>query len=267
MSATVKTTPLTYNDYVTQIATMAVVGYETVTNVSNESIVVGTNSEFNVIIPQMLNYAELRIQRDLDFLPSQSANTAYSLTTGNNQISISSNDFVTVQTVAITSGTATKPLLPVTKEFLQNVYNDSAVTDQPAYFAMYGGDASTSGNTSSNIIFGPYPDSNYPLTITGTARLQTLYPALGVDDYPTIGTETTFISTNLPDMLIMASMIYISAYQRNFGRESDDPAMAQSFEAQYQVLKQGAIPEEFRKKFEGSAWSSNSVSPTATPTR
>jgi hypothetical protein len=68
-------------------------------------------------------------------------------------------------------------------------------------------------------------------------------------------------------MLIMASMIYISAFQRNFGRESDDPAMAQSYEAQYQVLKQGAIPEEFRKKFEGSAWSSDSVSPAATPTR
>jgi len=267
MSATPKTTPLTYNGYVTQIANMAVVGYQTVTNSSSNQIVVGTNAEFNVIIPQMLNYAELRIQRDLDFLPSQSQNTVYSLTTGNNQFSISSNDFVTVQTISVTSGTAKIPLLPAAKEFLQNVYNDSSSTGVPKFFAMYGGDAETSGNNANNIIVGPYPNSNYPLTITGTARLQTLYPTIGGDGYPTIGTGTSFISTNLPDMLIMASMIYISAFQRNFGRESDDPAMAQSYEAQYQVLKQGAVPEEYRKKFEGSAWSSDSVSPAATPTR
>jgi hypothetical protein len=267
MSTTPKTTPLTYNGYVTQIATMAVVGYQTVTNSSSNQIVVGVDPAFNAIIPQMLNYAELRIQRDLDLLPSSTVNTAYSLTTGNNQISISSNDFVTVQTISITDGTAKIPLLPSSKEFLQNVYNDSSVTGEPAYFAMFGGDAATGGNTSNNIIVGPYPDANYPLTITGTVRLQTLYPTLGVDGYPTTGVGTTFISTNLPDMLIMASMIYISAFQRNFGRESDDPAMAQSYEAQYQVLKQGAIPEEFRKKFEGSAWSSDSVSPAATPTR
>jgi hypothetical protein len=261
------TVPLTYNSYVTQIANMAVVGYTTVTNSSSNSIVVGVDPAFNAIIPQMLNYAELRIQRDLDFLPSQTSNVAYNLTTGNNQISISSNDFVTVQTIQVTSGTAKIPLLPVTKTFLQNIYNDSSSTATPAYFAMYGGDSTTGGNTYNNIIVGPYPNSNYPLTITGTIRLPTLYPAVGTDGYPIIGTGTTFISTNLPDMLIMASMIYISAYQRNFGRESDDPAMAQSYEAQYQVLKQGAIPEEYRKKFEGSAWSSDSTSPAATPTR
>lgn len=261
------TVPLNYNSYVTQIANMAVVGYTTVTNSSGQSIVVGVDPAFNAIIPQMLNYAELRIQRDLDFLPSQTYNTAYSLTAGNNQISISSNDFVTVQTVQVTSGTAKTPLLPTTKEYLQNVYNDSSYTAQPKVFAMYGGDAATGGNTSNNILVGPYPNATYPLTITGTIRLPTLYPLIGNDDYPINGTGTTFISTNLPDMLIMASMIYISAYQRNFGRESDDPAMAQSYEGQYQVLKQGAIPEEYRKKFEGSAWSSYSTSPAATPTR
>ena len=81
------------------------------------------------------------------------------------------------------------------------------------------------------------------------------------------GSSTTFISTYLPDLLVMASMVYISAYQRNFGRMSDDPSMAQSYEGQYQILKQAALPEEYRKKFEGDAWSSMSTSPAATPTR
>ena len=65
----------------------------------------------------------------------------------------------------------------------------------------------------------------------------------------------------------MASMIYISAYQRNFGRQADDPAMAQSYESQYQGLKTSALLEENRKKFEAAAWTSYSPAPAASPTR
>jgi hypothetical protein len=88
----------------------------------------------------------------------------------------------------------------------------------------------------------------------------------------TIGTaasagSTTFISLNLPDIMIMASMIYISAYQRNFGRANDDPQMAITYESQYQALLKSAMVEESRKKFEAAGWSSQSPSPVATPTR
>jgi hypothetical protein len=65
----------------------------------------------------------------------------------------------------------------------------------------------------------------------------------------------------------MASMIYISAYQRNFGRANDDPQMAITYESQYQALLKSALTEENRKKFEAAAWSSQSPSTTATPTR
>jgi hypothetical protein len=65
----------------------------------------------------------------------------------------------------------------------------------------------------------------------------------------------------------MASMIYISGYQRNFGRQSDDPAMAVSYESQYEVLLKAATTEENRKKFLASAYTSQSSSPVATPGR
>jgi hypothetical protein len=65
----------------------------------------------------------------------------------------------------------------------------------------------------------------------------------------------------------MASMIYISAYQRNFGRQSDDPQMAQSYESQYGMLLKSAMVEEARKKYEGAAWSSQAPAPVASPTR
>jgi hypothetical protein len=78
---------------------------------------------------------------------------------------------------------------------------------------------------------------------------------------------TTFISLYLPDVFIMASMIYISAYQRNFGRANDDPQMAITYESQYQALLKTADLEENRKKFEAAAWSSQEPSISATPTR
>lgn len=257
--STANTMPLTYNGYVTQIATLAVVNTTTVNN-----IVVGVDDAFNAIIPQMINYAELRIQRDLDLLPAETSNTSYALTPSSNLLQVSANDFVTIQTVSVTSGTSIVPLLPTTKEFLQNVYNNSASTGTPVYFAMYGGDAATGGTTYNNIIVGPYPDIAYPVVLTGTTRTPSLAQA-ATTAYA--GITTTFISTYLQDLFIMASMVYISAYQRNFGRMSDDPNMAQSYEGQYQALMHGALQEEYRKKFEASAWSSKSVSPVATPTR
>jgi hypothetical protein len=88
----------------------------------------------------------------------------------------------------------------------------------------------------------------------------------------TIGTvannaSTTFISLYLPDVFIMASMIYISAYQRNFGRANDDPQMAVTYEGQYQALLKSAIVEEARKQFQSSGWASQSPATVATPSR
>lgn len=257
------TTPLTYNGYVTQIGTMAVVQTTTV-----NGIVQGVDEAFNAIIPQMLNYAELRIQRDLDLLELVTTSN-YILPVDTNFLSISIDDFVTVQTIEW--GTydydreqinINAPVLPTTKQYIQNVFSNDTAKGPPLYFAMYGGDRLTGGNTTSNILFGPYADINYPLLVTGTIRMPTLYESATT---PLAATGTTFISTYLPDLLIMASMVYISAYQRNFGRMSDDPTMALSYESQYQALVKAAGVEEYRKKFEASAWSSNSTSQAATP--
>ena len=311
------TTPLTYTSYISQIQTMAVVP--------------SGDPTFTVILPQMLNYAELRMQRDLDFLSTQISTTAYSLTANSNTFTIPASQFIVPQTFEVVNlSGASSPLLPVAKEFIQNVYGSGSTTGLPQYFAVYGGDTATTGNTSQYMILGPIPDSNYGTILTGTVRAQslgylppvsstsvvgttatinfmsahglstgttvyltnfissawngtytctvtstysiTIQVASGTAAATTIGTVsngsgTTFISTYLPDMLIMASMIYISAYQRNFGRLSDDPAMAQSYENQYQLLKSSALVEENRKKYESAAWSSYSPAPTATSTR
>ena len=234
---------LTYSSYVQQIATMAVIP-------SNDT-------NFTIIIPQMISYAELRMQRDLDFLSTQISTTAYSFTANSNTLTLPTSQFIVPQTVEVVSSGVSTPLLPVTKEFIQNVYGSGSTTGLPQYFAVYGGDTATTGNTSQYMIVGPIPDQSYGTILTGTVRSAPL----------SASNTTTYISTYLPDMFIMASMIYISAFQRNFGRLNDDPQMAQTYESQYQALKNSALVEENRKKFEASAWSSYSPAPAATPTR
>ena len=255
---TAATNPLTYNDYVSQIATLAVVNTTT-----SSGVVVGVGAEFNTLIPQMLNYAELRIQRDLDLLPSQTS-LNYNITIGTNLLQLPVDDFVTVQTISVVDGTARTPMVPVTKEWLQNLYNDSSYAAKPQYFAMLGGDQASGGNTFNNIIFGPYSNNNYSVVVDGTIRLPSLYKFATT---LSAGSATTFISTYLPDLLIQASMIYISQFQRNFGPAANDPSMGPTYELQYQNLLKSAFVEEARKKFEASAWSSMAPSLAATPTR
>jgi hypothetical protein len=130
----------------------------------------------------MLNYAELRIQRDLDFLATQNANSSYSLTSGNNSLTIPTSTFVTLQTIYVTdaNGNVT-PLLPVTKEFLRNVYGSSSGASTPLYFAVYGGDVATGGQASQNIIFGKSIKQNGPLLgIPDHAQQSSVLPSSSV---------------------------------------------------------------------------------------
>lgn len=242
---------LSYSQYITQIAQMAVVQE--------------TDPNFVSITPSMISYAELRIYRDLDFMEVSTAlhGDSYKVVAGNRNFSFNKNlpdgsSFVVSEQINIITpigqndpdqGVRT-PLLPTTKEFLDAVYGSSLSANraQPVYYAPF---------NDSTFIVGPVPESEYYLEIVGTVR-----PA------PISETNTvTFISQYFPDLFIMASMIYVSAYQRNFGKQSDDPQMAQSYESQYQTILKSSATEEARKKYEASAWSSQAAAVSATPTR
>jgi hypothetical protein len=142
------------------------------------------------------------------------------------------------------------PLLPTTKEFLDAVYGSSFTANrgQPQYFVPF---------NDTLFFVGPVPDQAYPVEVVGTYRPNSLSTT----------NTSTFISLYLPDVFIMASMIYISAYQRNFGRANDDPQMAITYESQYQALLKSAIVEEARKKFDAAGWSSQGPATVATPSR
>ena len=258
------TVALDYNDYVTQIATLAALKTLNIGNVVSFDDTGASAPGPNDLLPQMINYAELRIQRDLDLLPSLISNTSYSTTPGSNTIALSVNDFVTVKTITYVSGSQKIPLLPTSKEFLENVYNDSAYLAPPQYFAMIGADTDLTGNLLNVVSIGPYPDEAYPVVIRGTQRLPSLNQ---YNTDPDASTLYTFISAYLPDLMLMASMVYLSNFQRNFGRSSDDPQMAVTYESQYSALLKGASVEEARKRFAASAWTSQAPPTVATANR
>lgn len=261
--STPATNPLSYNGYIQNVGVMAVALTQ-----SSGGVTSFVDTTLQEIVGQMLNYAELRIQRDIDFLQARSANT-YALAAGQNILSVPINDFLILETFEVTQNSGSTvvnstPLIPVSKEFIQNCFAGAASANTPRYFAMYGDTFGDGANTSVNVLLGPTPNFAYPVRVTGVIRLPSLsqFDTAGPAD-----TSYTYISQFLPDMLIMASMIYISAYQRNFSATSDSPDMGLSYEKQYQALRLGSISEENRKKFEGSGWSSYSTPTAATPTR
>ena len=233
-------TGLTYSTYIAQIATLAVVPVN--------------DPNYQSIIPSMIDYAELRMQRDLDFLNTV-ASSSYTPTSATSTLSLSTGTtnypYVTVQNIAVADPTSgyTKQLTPVSKEWIYNVYPIGSTTGLPVYYAPFDDNV---------YLLGPQPDQTYTYSVVGTQR----FPSLSQTNL------TTFISQYLPDVFIMASMIYISAYQRNFtSASSNDPQMAVTYETQYQALMKGAMVEEARKKFEASGWSSMSPPLAATPQR
>jgi len=255
------TTGLTYSQYVTQIATMAVVAE--------------TDAAYVTILPQIITYAENRMYRDINFMFTSTSlhGASFILTPGNRNLSFNINlsanldaaegtfvvsDQINLLTDASGNAATTTnpddcvrtPLLPTTKEFLDAVYGSSLTANrgQPQYFVPF---------NETLFFVGPVPDQAYPVEVIGTYRPNSL----------SASNTTTFISLYLPDVFIMASMIYISAYQRNFGRLNDDPQMAITYESQYQALLKSALVEEARKTFESSGWSSQSPATVATPSR
>lgn len=234
-----------YTSYVTALAELAVVDQ--------------TDAVFQNLLSSIIDYAELRIYQDLDLLSTVSALTGFSLTAANRSLTLPISTFITLQDVNVLTpvGTADpnvatrNPCLSVSKEFLDMVYGSAAGAALPGFFAMI---------NQNTLAFGPWPDAAYALEIVGTVRPESL----------SASNTTTFIATYLPSLFMMASMVYISGYQRNWGKVgsgADDPSMGVTYEGQYQALLNSAGVEEQRKKFSAVGWTSMSPTPVATPTR
>lgn len=226
---------LTYSTYVSALTTMMVTS--------------ATNPAFVAILPNIIDYAEQRCYRELDLLSTVTTDASKTLTAGSRSFVLPTTPatFITVQEVNVITPAGyapdvgqRNPLLAVSKEFLNQVYNSSTGASAPLFFAML---------NNSTILVGPWPDQGYTVEVVGTIRPAPL----------SASNTTTFLSTYLPDLFLAASMIFASGYQKNFGAQADDPKMAMSWEDQYGRLLASANAEEMRRKWAGPGWTSLSA--------
>jgi hypothetical protein len=256
---------MAFNDWVQQVGLLVPVG---ITETAGDASTFN-DPNLNAAIPQILGYAENRIQRDLDMLPAQTSNT-YTLTPGNYLFNLPVDDFVIVQRIVLeqlngSQVISTMPLLEVSQEFLQNCYGGLSTSGTPQYFAMVGDSWGNGGDVYNNISFGPTPNYAYTIRVHGLIRTPSLFTYSGGHAASTV---YTYISAYYPDLLMTASMIYVAGhFQKNFSATSDDPQAPLNYEKQYQALRLGAIAEENRKRAAGSGWSAYSTPVSATPTR
>jgi hypothetical protein len=103
----------------------------------------------------------------------------------------------------------------------------------------------------------PPPDQAYTAEFIGTLRPTPL----------SASNTSTILTTYLPDLFLVASMVQASGYQKNWSLKSDDPRAPVNWESQYATLVKSADVEEARKKAQSAAWTAYQPTPVATPPR
>ncbi len=234
---------LTYSTYITALSTLTVIP--------------ASNADFQNILPDCIDYSEQRIYRELNLLSTVVRDASQSLAQNNRNFVLPTAQgvFVVINGINVITPAGSSPdngtrnpLMPQARDYLDLVWPSANVSGLPTGFAMI---------TQTAIVVGPWPDQAYTMEVIGTQRPLPLSQSNPI----------TFLSANLPDLFLAASMVYFSGYMRNFGAQADDPKMAASWQQQYDLLKASADTEEFRKRFQGSAWSSLTQSAQAQPPR
>jgi hypothetical protein len=226
--------------------------------IANITAISSADPNFQTMEPGMIDYAEQRLYRELDLLATRVVDTTGSLTTNSKSFILptSIGTFLVVEQVLITTpASALSPLgnrvslVNVSRDFLDVTCPSNSVGQGvPEFFAMA---------TNAQILVGPTPNSSYQCIIIGTQRPTPL----------SSGNSSTILTQMLPDLFVAASMVFAAGYMRDFGAQSDNPQMAQSWEAQYGKLIQSANVEELRKKYQSQAWTNQIPDPLVQPPR
>jgi hypothetical protein len=225
-----------------------------VTDLNTLLVIPSGDPSFAAILPALIDDAEQRIYRELDFLYTRTTydSTPVNFVNGSRVINAPSTAIVIQGLSAITpvgsqAAAGTRNVLElVSLDFIDSTWPTESVTALPQYFAM---------KTDTIVVVAPTPDNNYIAEFTGTFRP----PPMSATN------QETWLGDHLPDLFLAACMVFGSAYLRDYGAGSSDPQLAMSWEAHYQSHKQSAIEEEQRRKTQGTGWSPYSPTPLSTP--
>lgn len=209
-------------------------------------------------LPRIIEYAELRIYRQFDFLATRTTDTGTLTTRGVRSAPVPSQ-FIVLEAANIIipagampsdAGAQRIPMVEGSREFLDMIWPNESQTKPPSqisdiYYSLFNEMVAAPSDTSepmslpSSIQIAPTPDDAYHVEFLGTQR-----PAPLSSDNP-----TTFISVNLPDLFLIAALIGAHGYLlRNWSALSDDPQAPMTWEKQYRIIAEGVDVEELRKK-------------------
>ena len=234
---------LTYNQLLTDLANFIVVPSDDV--------------NFRAALPNIIDDAEQRLYRELDLLATRVRATGPLAANDRNfTLPTSSGTFVVVEQMnVITPAGVTNPdlgtrnpMMPVSKEVLDALWNSVSGAGVPTMFAAI---------SQQGWIVGKWPDQAYTVEVVGTIRPEPLSAT----------NQTTFLSQYLPDVFFAAALVMSAGYQLNFSPGADNPAAGMTWESHVQTLLSSAKKEEFRKKFGAEGWTSKEPDPIATPPR
>lgn len=225
-----------------------------VIDLANLLVVPSNDPNFLVVLPNIIDDAEQRIYRELDLLATIVKDSTGTLTANTRNFTFPQHFVVCEQINVYTPvGTTTNrsQLIPVSREWLDAVYPNSASTTTPSvpqYYAMI---------TDQMVDVGPPPDTTYTVQVVGTIRPTPLSAT----------NTTTYLTLYLPDLFMAASLSFASGYLQNYGAMVDNPQQAMSWETHYTTLKASADVEEARKKYQSFSWSPKQPISITTPPR
>jgi hypothetical protein len=216
-----------------------------------------SSPNFVAILPTIIDYAEQRCYRELDLL-----NATLTLTSAMTPLTrlqsiapvppSTSLPLLVLENVNIVLDTGERyQLYPTSREWIDSIYGGPQSAAEPMFYGMV---------DDQDIVLGPWPDQAYGCEFIGKFRPVPLYNAAPKD-----GTQTTYLTSVLPDLFLACAMISAAGYQKNFGAQADDPKMAMSWETQYQMLLPSAKAEEMRKKQHGWMALTSQQAPPPTP--
>jgi hypothetical protein len=234
---------ITYSSFVSEIATLTVI---------SSNVLVNGDNNFAGIMPAVIDYAEGRLYRELDLPVVSVMDTTVICSSGVRTISLSTGmgEILAIQELNIFSSAGTTssngtrvPLVPAAQAVIDAIYPSQVSSNcgQPQYFYRLG---------NVELILGPTPDAAYGTEVTGTIRPSPL----------SASNSSTWLTQNVPELMIAAGMIFMSGHMRDFGSQSDNPQMAQSWESQYQALMRSMNVDANRMKFTSQGWTSEQPS-------
>ena len=214
------------------------------TLVSASSATPSSDSNFNAILPSIINDAEQRIYREIDFLFTREQAATLPVTISSRSFTIPS-EIVVVESIALivpstdtpAQGTRVYPLR-VSLDTFNLAWPQESYTSPPVQNACY----YTMLNNATALI-APTPDAAYPAEVTG----------IFVPTPMSSTNTTTILGTYYPDLFLAACCVFaFGGFQRDFAGGADQQTpqsqTAANWESHYVSLRQSVVDRQRRAR-------------------